>query len=311
METYLCITIDTECDHTTNWSVSNPVTYHSVLRGVPDLLHPIFMENAAVPTYLLTNEVLRHEGCVQTLSRLPGRFELGTHLHADYVEPQSRITEYPGAYPDDFQIDYPPEVEYGKLATLTGNFEKAFGRSPKVFRAGRFAANGHTIQSLERLGYVVDTSVSPHMQWPNREGKQVDYRAAPTQPYRVAPGEILRKGSGKILEVPITVRRIFSLRSSVRRLRPSRPIRWLRPFWSSTEMMKKIVDNPAPEDGRSGPRILNMMFHSMEVIPDANPYTHSPEDVRRFLDSLGEILRHCRDRGVKFTSLEGVAGLYA
>ena len=66
---------------------------------------------------------------------------------------------------DAFQRDYPPDVEAAKLRDLTELFSRTFGRSPTSFRAGRFGIGPHSIPILEELGYLVESSVTPHMDW--------------------------------------------------------------------------------------------------------------------------------------------------
>jgi hypothetical protein len=52
--------------------------------------------------------------------------------------------------------------------------------------------------------------------------------------------------------------------------------------------------------------VLNMMFHSMEVIPKASPYPQSESDVRKFTEQLREILGWCSERGFQFSTLKDV-----
>ena len=61
------------------------------------------------------------------------------------------------------QGDYPPEIERGKLAALTELFRKRIGYSPTSFRAGRFGIGHDTGRWLFELGYLVDSSVVPHV----------------------------------------------------------------------------------------------------------------------------------------------------
>ena len=98
----------------------------------------------------------------------------------------------------------------------------------------------------------------------------------------------------------------FSLPATLKKRKIRYRLNWLRPFWSSTATMKRIVDKTMAAGAQESPVVLNMMFHSMELVPGANPYTKSDADVRAYLASLGELLDHCRQRGVVFVGLEGV-----
>lgn len=294
----LLVTIDTECDHDPDWVRSKPLAFRSVVEGIPERLQPVFRDAGAIPTYLLTIEVLEDRESVEALRCLQGDFELGTHLHSAFVEPEKKFHDYAGVDSPDFQCHCPPEVEYAKLANLTAAFEHGFGYRPASFRAGRFGAGANTIASLERLGYRIDTSVTPHMRWRHPDG-DVDYRAAPGQPYFPRPGSLVHEGNGdahRVLEIPVTMKR-----------RWLRGPRWFRPWFSSVDAMKEVVRDQLTRYGDRRVVVLNMMFHSMEVIPKASPYPQTEGEARRFLDDLSAILHWCAREGVEFA---GAASAY-
>ena len=81
------ITIDTECDHDPLWTRSKPLRFDSITVGLPERLQPVFQAAGAVPTYLLTVEVMEDAASVQALRALAGDHELGTHLHSAFIEP--------------------------------------------------------------------------------------------------------------------------------------------------------------------------------------------------------------------------------
>lgn len=304
---YVTVSIDTEVDHDPNWVRSDPLAFDSLTVGVPERLQPVFEAVGAVPTYLLTVEVLEHEPSVEALRGIDAEHELGTHLHAAFVEPQKKFHDYAGIDSPDFQACLPPQIELAKLATLTDLFESRFGYRPTSFRAGRYGAGPNTIDALESLGYRVDTSVTPRMRWREPAGS-VDFRRAPLQPYRPAPGSIARagvpvgEGGGRprrLLEVPVTVR--------------PRPWRrtpaWFRPWASDVEDMKATARWHI-DRARGEPVCLNMMFHSMEIIEAASPYPQDAAGVARFLDDLHATLEFCRELGARFVPLSALDELW-
>jgi hypothetical protein len=286
------ITIDTECDHDPRWARSKPLAFESVVRGVPERLQPVFAAHGAVPTYLLTVEVMERRECVKSLRALKDAHELGTHLHAAFVEPQKKFHDYAGIDSPDFQCHSAPDVERQKLANLTDLFVRCFDHRPTSFRAGRFGAGPNTIDALETLGYRVDTSVTPHVHWQNPEG-DVDYRGAPEQPYFPAAGTLVDPGASPrtLLEVPVSMQP-----------RWWRGPHWLRPWFTSVDRMKKVVRYHLKKYADRPVIVLNMMFHSMEVVPKASPYPQSDADVTRFLDDLSRVLQWCQSEGVQFSS---------
>lgn len=291
-EVFLTVSIDTECDHDPSWARSKPLTFNSITHGLPNVLQPAFSSCGAVPTYLLTVEVMEDDASVEALRALKGQYEYGTHLHAAFIEPEKKFTDYAGVDSPDFQCSYPPEIEYQKLANLSALFKQRFGYDATSFRAGRYGANQHSIDALEKLGYLVDTSVTPHIAW-DEPNARVDFRRAPEQPYFCSPGTIIVPGEERgILEVPVTMKpRWF------------RGPRWFRPWFSSVEQMKNVVRHHLRNHRGDRVVVLNMMFHSMEIIPKATPYPQSDQDVTRFIDDMVEVLDWCSGLGVKFCGL--------
>lgn len=299
-EVYLTISIDTECDHDSAWARSKPLTFNSINHGLPDVLQPAFTSVGAVPTYLLTVEVMEDGESVETLKGLNGDYEYGTHLHAAFIEPEKKFQNYAGVDSPDFQCSYAPEVEYKKLANLTALFEKKFGYRPTSFRAGRYGANGQSINSLERLGYLVDTSATPYLAW-EEPNARVDFRKSPEQPFFPKPNAIIEPGPLRsILEVPVTMKP-----------RLLRGPRWFRPWFSTVEQMQNIVRYQLKKHRTERQVVLNMMFHSMEVIPKATPYPQSNDDVLRFVDDMTTVLDWCGGMGVKFCGLSDLYEKYA
>jgi len=295
------ISIDTECDHDVNWVRAKPLTFESITEGVPNRLQPAFDQVGAIPTYLLTVEVMEDEPSVEALLSLNGDFEYGTHLHAAFIEPEKKFHDYAGVDSPDFQCSYAPEVEYQKLKNLTKLFEKRFGYKPTSFRAGRYGASADSIDSLERLGYKVDTSVTPRIRW-SEPNATVDFRKAPDQPYFPAAGKISEAGphtSSRILEAPVTVKpRLF------------RDPRWFRPWFASVDQMKDIFRYHLKKHSDRRVVSINMMFHSMEIIEKASPYPQTQDEVKRFIDDMQQTLQWCGDEGAQFAPLSNLYELY-
>jgi hypothetical protein len=229
---------------------------------------------------------------VDALRTLKGQYELGTHLHSAFIEPEKKFQNYARIDSPDFQCHCPPDIEYRKLENLTKLFENRFGHLPKSFRAGRYGAGARTVDALERLGYAIDTSVTPYIRWPHPDGA-VDYRRVPEQPYYPAAGSLIQAGdyrNGRLLEIPVSMRP-----------RWVRGPRWLRPWFSGVSTMKDVIRYQLRRHRDQPTVVLNMMFHSMEVIPKASPYPQSAEDVKRFLGDLAEVLQWSANEGFQFS----------
>ena len=298
----LIISIDTECDKGPNWEVKYPLRFLSVTHGIPNLLTPLFKKYGIKPTYLLSPEVMKDKESVHVLSFLE-HCELGTHLHGEFISPDEEL----GACRTDTpQLLYSPEVEREKLVNLTNLFEKRFGYRPRSFRAGRFGISRFTLKFLEELGYWVDSSITPFRSHNFGNGLVSDHWGAPLEPYFPSLADPRVPGNLSILEVPVTIiipqiarcpawaLRTIGRFGRIRRLIVKRfgPPRWLRPLRGTpTELIATAEAVISAWKGK-GPPILNIMFHSVEVIPGANPYTKTQKDVDYLLDSLNQLFEH-------------------
>jgi hypothetical protein len=301
---FLCVSIDCECDKGPAWRTRRPLRFDGVHVGIATTLQALFRRFGAKPTYLLSPELLRDAGCVERLRALDG-CELGTHLHGELAEP--------GAFEPDVtnavQRDYPPEVERAKLTWLTEAFRAAFGRAPQSFRAGRFGIGASTIPILDELGYAVESSVTPHVDW-SSVSPGLSFVGSPTQPYHPDPSDPGRPGAGRLLEVPVTIRP--RALSRVPLLRKRLEQRWLRPTRTGGPALVAIArDTLAAEGHRSPgrPVILNAMFHNVEVVAGASPYAATDDEARRIVDRLGALLEFARREDIPCVGLADVPAL--
>lgn len=278
MQRIFCVTIDVEPDCTVGWNRSEPLTFENIEIGIARILHPLFQRYAVKPTYLISPEVLNDRRSVEVLKQLGG-CELGAHLHSEYIEPQTKYADPAGTRSCEFPCNLPDELELEKIKSITGLFNERFGFYPKSYRAARFGADTDTLKWLAETGYKVDTSVTPQINWRPKGGP--DFRGFPAQPYWVE--------EGKLLEVPVTIdgKRFWLL--------PDKWFcyKWLRPSIMSGYEMKKLIDKITGESEESV--VLNMMFHSMEIIPKASPYVKSQTGQRRFLKKLKNIFEYLGD----------------
>ena len=292
----LCVSIDCERDKGPGWRIQRPARYVGVHDGLARKLHPLFRRFGVKPTYLLSAEVIRDPASAERLARLPGSFELGTHLHAEYVAP--------GA--DDhaestlFQAALPPEVERAKLGALTALYVDRFAAPPRSFRAGRFGIGAASLGILADLGYTVDSSVTPLLDWRGAGPGAPSFCDAPLVPYRPDPVHPARRGDSPLWEVPVTIRRGPGQRLPLvgRRL----PHRWLRPTWGTgsdlVALAREILTSPG-----SRPVVLNVMFHNVEIVAGASPYARDAAQADAILGRLATLLAFARDAGVRSVGL--------
>jgi hypothetical protein len=316
----MVITIDTEADCSADWTGRNPESYDNVGQLRQRLLPVLSCENA-IATLLLNGDVIERDEPSNICGVLQQNesWELGAHLHGEFVSPGRKFSSPAGILLNDFQSGYSAEMEFEKMQTLTRSFQERFGFAPTSFRAGRYGAGSRTLLYCLKLGYEVDTSIVPGAVF-RENAVIVDYRQFASAPLVIADGE------KRIVEIPITVRGFSSLpyleqrqiidmkrlnakfhvsfasRVLFKLLRSQIPQpMWLRPSYCSSEQLTEILH--WLEKNESSIVVANMMFHSNELVPGASPYNESEGDVAAFVDRIAVILKTAKHLGYKFVTL--------
>jgi len=294
-----CITIDTEPDCDIHWKRSQPLSFESVLSGIPYILRPIWDLYGIRPVYFVSPEVINNNQCCQALkNEIKSGAEIGTHLHSEYVEPQIKHNQADGTASDEFPcFAYSEAIEFEKIKNLTNSIKQNLNIQPVSYRAARYGADLSTIKSLEKLGYKVDSSVTPNINWSSIGGP--DHSAALKQPYFVNHENLYRAGNMKILEVPITI--------SKKRL-PLLPdkwlfYRWLRPSHMTIFEMKMVVNELLANFENP---VLNMMFHSMEIIVGKTPFVRTKFEQKFFLRRLEKIIQYMTKKDFRNKTLKEI-----
>ena len=301
---FFVVSIDTERDHGPGWKPTHPAEFRSIVKAIPEVFQPLCERYGVKPTYLLTTEVIAEPSCQKVLKSLMGRAELGTHLHMETSLLKS-FESKPGRRNSYFSGLCEEQDERRALEKITHLFGEAFGSHPLSFRAGRYGATSQTLRILQDLQYRVDSSVTPGIRWANRQGS-VDFRNSPRFPYlpdlRGDMGQAAQEGAA-ILEVPVS---IVTDRFSWRWPFLNYPV-WLRPSHSSKSSMRRVLD--ALEESanqQQQPVVANMMFHSMELYPNASPYTSNQREVDRYFDDLGYVFDLIKSRGYQCVGLSEI-----
>lgn len=295
----LLVGIDTEADD--QWSAAGRARLE--VRNAERLpaLQSLFERFGVRPVYFVTWEMVTREPAATILRELhaSGRCEIGTHLH-----PWS-MPSFPDRNPDahTYPHNLPVELLDRQLAELTAQIEASLGVRPRSYRAGRNGFDHRTLPILEKLGYLVDSSVDPLFNERRKGGMR--FAGAPVAPYRPDYGDVRRPGASRVLEIPISSATIPFLPKPVETLfvsLPSLPYRgmlkrlglrgaWLRPSYSSLGDMLRLADRLAERTG-----VLNVAFHSSELLPGGSPYSPDQASVGRILDDLARLLEHATVR---------------
>jgi hypothetical protein len=318
----LIITIDTEGDN--QWDRSLPRSIENV-RFIPRF-QDLCERYGFAPTYLCTYDVAAAQHFDEVLLPLSktARAEIGAHLHP-WTSPPFSPWDKRGTTPA-YPSELPPGLFARKLECLTELLAVKLGHSPTSYRAGRWGLSAAHIPVLLRLGYIVDCSVTPLMTWvdPGARERGQDFSAAPAQPYFIAWGDPARRGTSRLLEVPVTIlyvngmmRRSRVLRAAYGRYRKTPFARllnrvftvapqWFRPFPDMTVDRLRAVHHAASHLALPA---IEMMFHSSELMPGGSPHNPTKDAVEYLYERLDTLLAYLSAEGVQGTTLSGFAKL--
>ncbi len=292
----LLVGIDTEGDN--QWDAAARANQRFENIYALPWLHALFARHGVRPTYVVTHPVASDERSAAVLRGLlaGGDCEIGAHHHA---------WETPPCTPDDvrrhpYASTIPRRRFEQQLASLTRAIADAVGCAPVSYRSGRFGFSAEHVAGLERLGYLVESSVAPLFYEAHKGGP--DFVEAPLTPYFLAYDSATRPGTSNLLEVPVSAalnRRLpkqlqylyaraprpYTTKRVLRALRLLR-MRWLRPSYSSLDDMIALARRLAADREP----VLNLLFHSSEAIVGGSPYNRTQAELDAFCDRLDRFL---------------------
>ena len=289
----LLVAIDTEGDNQWDAAARRDQRFENIYAL--GRLHEFFERHGVRPTYVITYPVASDPRSGEVLRSLVdrGNCEIGAHHHAWETPPfqPQDIERHP------YASSLPLDRFDRQLLVLTDAIEAAVGKRPVSYRSGRFGFSATHVSSLEREGYLIESSVAPLFYEAHKGGP--DFVGAPVTPYFLAYDDAVRPGTSELLELPISAalnRRVpawlerlygrapspYNTRRALRLLRIAH-VRWLRPSYSSADDMmalaRDLVDRGAP--------MLNLLFHSSEAIVGGSPYNRTEAELSAFFDRLG------------------------
>ena len=297
----ILISVDTEED---NWAATQePATVENI-RALPKA-HEFMTGLGLRPTYFVNYPVVTTEWSRDIIRGLhqSGCCEIGAHLHPWNTPP----LEEPFTPENTMLKNLPISLQQKKLEVLTEAIRGVIGQRPTSFRAGRFGLDAAGIRALIDLGYQVDSSVTPFVDW-TEYSRGPDFSRAPYVRYRLdGESEIdVPSAAGPILEVPIScgfTRLPFGWRGRVHRVLESSRI---RPFKllglaSRTGILRRVVGSPETDGIEDLVRLaesliesevgyLHLFFHSSSLIPGNSPFVQTEEDAQALTACISEFV---------------------
>lgn len=295
---HLLVGIDTEGDN--QWSAEARVRQRFENIYALPTLHALFRRHGVRPTYLITHPVAEDPRSADVLRRLldEGHSEIGAHHHAWETPPCSAEDVHRHAY----ALALPYAQFEQQVRTLTEAITRAVGQPPVSYRSGRFGFAIEHVPALEAAGYLVESSIAPLFYEAHKQGP--DFVEAPTTPYFLAYDTPVRPGSSNLLEIPVSAalhRRMprwlahqwarapwnYTTKRVLRKAGLAR-LQWLRPSYSSFDDMCALARR-LNDDGEP---VLNVIFHSSEIIVGGSPYNRTEAQLAAFFDRLDRFLAY-------------------
>ncbi|UVK78113.1 MAG: hypothetical protein FKGGLIKP_00760 [Sodalis sp. Fse] len=241
-----------------------------------------------------------------------GKAEIGMHLHAWNSPPVYNLTGDDWRY-QPYLIEYPDVVMNEKVTFMTQLLEETFQVKIVSHRAGRWAFDERYAALLVTLGYQVDCSVTPLVNWHHAMGVLqgtggTDYRRFPDHPYFINPTDISRPGPSPLLEVPMTTRykhapwinSISQLYNRLLNKRRSPSVHWLRPTGDNAGLMCRV----AAQSLAAGSDYVEFMLHSSECMPGGSPTFKDQAAIEQLYRDLEQLLEWLQSRVVGMTLAE-------
>ncbi|RKM59522.1 deacetylase [Butyrivibrio sp. XB500-5] len=288
MNRYFIITIDTEGDN---------------LWGVKDIHAPITTKNASylyrfqeqcekyhfIPTYL-TNYEMAIDPAMIELAReglKNEKLEIGSHEHAWNSPPYYPLIKRPITRGKPFLGEYPRRVIRKKLEYLTKLLEDNFQTEVRSHRGGRWCFNSVILRELERLGYLVDCTCTPGMDWSDMPGWSIGSKGTDWSGYSLKEGFLSYTEKGKvkksnIIEIPVTC-------IAKGRGKPA----WFRPNGHNLQEMLGMLDYISERDYR----YIEFMLHSSELMPGGSPTFERKGQIERLYEDLDCIFSEVEKKG--------------
>ena len=313
------VTIDTEGDN--QWDHGRKLTIENI-KFVPRF-QDLCERYGIKPTYLVTSEVCMDAYAKDIFTRYTedDKAEIGAHLHSWTTPP---FLDKQGYRENDtnhaFASELPLSLLSRKIENLTGQIESTFGRRPTSFRSGRYGFNKNVARELIRNSYLVDSSVTPFVNWSAQKGAPdgtggPDFIGSSPFPHKYEFSD------GMITEIPITIlptrfpinkslklaryyfRNVnsnFALRAVRRIFFENQPV-WLRP---APDMKLSLLTELLNETNRRRLPFITMMFHSSELMPGCSKYRPdiaSVEELYLLLEGFFDLLAERKIGSVTLT----------
>ncbi len=309
---FLVVTIDTEED---NWGdhAGQSCTLGNIER-IPRLQR-VFQDRGARPTYLITHPVATSRAGTEILGRYrdEGVCEIGSHPHPWNTPPVEEERTVFNSYISHL----PAALQYRKLQVLRDTIAARFGIRPTSYRSGKWGFSDDVARNLVRLGYTVDSSISPTWDWSPFGGH--DFSSHLHEPFVYRLGPSAGEAGGSLLEVPASIGFLQGRQAlanscfwSIKRRLPLGGR--VAGLLSRLGVLNQVCVSPETHDAPrmirlsrtlldGGARVINMFFHSPSLLAGCSPFVKTEGEVDRFIARIDAVLAFAQSAGLRFATL--------
>ena len=304
---YFIITIDTEGDN--QWDLSKGISTENAKYL------PRFQELAEKygfkPVWLTNYEMANDDYFVNYMKEKQnnGLCEIGMHLHAWNNPPEYTLSKV--NMERDYLIEYPEAIMHEKVKRLTKLLTDKFGVRPVSHRSGRWATNAKYYEILSNNGYLVDCSVTPHVDWRKCLGSTgvpgTNYSDYNETPYFI---------ENKLLEVPMTIRMLHNFQFD--RIKNIKNVlgelkrfvfgrnQWMRPDKHlNVSGLKYLIKHCSKYEND-----IMFMIHSSELMPGGSPNFKDQISIEKLYKLLDNIFEYVKKQGYVGITLKTYYNVY-
>jgi hypothetical protein len=300
------VTVDTEEEF--DWTKPFGRTGHG-LAHVPRLAKfQQFCEGLGIcPVYLIDFPVAADPRVVEALGDAVrnGRAEIGVQLHPWVSPPHEEDVNVHNSFAGNLR----PDLERAKFRYLRDTIERAFGKPPMSYRAGRYGVGPATAGILSECGVAIDTSVRARFDYSATGGP--NFRDHPVRPWWID-----RRGG--LMELPLTTVFWGVLRQQGHLLYPALwRVPRLRGLLARAGLLERI---PLTPEGVSideaikgidiaideGLPVLVFSFHSPSLQPGHTPYVRDEDELDALYDWWRQVFAYLQKRQIKPASIADI-----
>ncbi|MEH3046922.1 WalW protein [Sphingomonas adhaesiva] len=266
--------------------------------------HRAMAGEGIAPVYLVDHPVAADPAAAALLRPLlTDGSTVGAQLHPwvnpPHVEVPSELASFAG--------NLPPALEAAKLDQLVDAVERAFGRRPLIYRAGRYGIGPATLALLASRGFRIDASMRARF----------DYRAAGGCDFGAVGPDAFHLPGG-IVELPLSTIHTGALRRhGVALHRAAGRVPWGRGLLSRGGLLSRVPLTPEGTTAAAARAavavaaarrhdLLQLTFHSPSLVPGNTPYVRDARDLALFHDWWGQVIAALRTAGYAPVTLDEV-----